>query len=743
MSEFASTEIADLQLFADPFEKFHGVPDVSGWEARFVRNGETIAVRRDPSGAIRTLSDRTQRKYHSFRGLLVSPTFADLERLARSQRRHTNHLTNRTTGISKEFLPVAGEIRRSDGFCKPLTLHSVQELLEENGTGLRIFVVDGRAGVGKSHLIEQIVRSRAMPVSYKQGKPLLLHVESRGRALASLSDRIARTLTLLQANFFEEELKPLLRRGAVQIAIDGFDELADSHGNDRSWSALREFIHDLQDQGTCILAGRDAMLDPEVIREGLGNTVTDCEFVYLRLQPPSAGEVRDWLSNHIGWRGEKQAANTFARRSEDSEDLRRPFFVSRFADLGTKCIPDTQGEPITGLMECALRMESEKLTSTAGNISPELTNSLYREVFSEVARMMMVDEKSELEIGLVELLLEEVFSSQASPEIVKALVQRAREVALLEEDVGDVNRRMFPHETVRSYFFSESIFNYFLETGATTGLDRLPLHAEDFRIFNLVARSKPIEEQIRLRKSLHAKLREPSGYDCLRSNLGGLLLAFAPLGDDEFPSEELVLSHLDLHSVWMADLLGPQNISLNHCRIRRLDVRGADLTKVRFVDTEVFELLADSMVRFGSTAPSVTSIVVCEHSRRTRIVDAVTDWIEGHLQKSQGEGANPDERWCLLQRLARISMRQYSIRSLESCGEPTGKNITASPHWPRLRVLLEGHKRLETGVSYDTEGNRTEWFHLVAGKDFLSPGPQSLSSTHENLREMNIDENAR
>ena len=81
---------------------------------------------------------------------------------------------------------------------------------------LRIIVVDGVAGVGKSYLIERIVRERAQPASYKSGKPLLLHVESRGKVLTSLSDRIAGTLSSLRASFFEEELKPLIRRGVIQ-----------------------------------------------------------------------------------------------------------------------------------------------------------------------------------------------------------------------------------------------------------------------------------------------------------------------------------------------------------------------------------------------------------------------------------------------------------------------------------------------------------------------------------------------
>ena len=250
MNDLLNNELADLQLFADPFEAFDSLPGVDGWKANFVRKGEDIAIQRESNGAIRTLVGPGQRRYRSFKGLLVSETFANLERLASAQRYRTANLTDPDSGCLKEFLPVAGEIRRSDGHDERLTFDRVRDMLEQSEERLRVFVIDGSAGVGKSHLIERIVRSRAEPASYKSGKPLLLHVESRGKVLTSLSDRIAGTLSNLRASFFEEELKPLIRRGAVQLAIDGFDELSDSRGYVRAWGAVRDFIRDLKGKGT-------------------------------------------------------------------------------------------------------------------------------------------------------------------------------------------------------------------------------------------------------------------------------------------------------------------------------------------------------------------------------------------------------------------------------------------------------------------------------------------------------------
>ena len=740
MNEHLKEELADLQLFADPFEEFKNGSRADGWTASFIRKGEEVSIQRDANGAIRTLAGPGQQNYRNFKGLLVSETFANLERLASAQMHRTAHLVDPGTGELREFLPVKGEIQQNNGpDGESLTFEHVCDLLERTEDRPHVFVVDGSAGVGKSHLIERIVRRRAEPASYKSGKPLLLHVESRGKVLTSLNDRIAGTLSSLRASFFEEELKPLIRRGAIQLAIDGFDELSDSRGYVRAWGALRDFIRDLEGKGTCVLAGRDTMLDLATVREGLGDTVGDDDIVFFRVQNPPADRIRVWLSNHEKWRDQRARLNSLERQIESSEYLMRPFFISRIADLGPDHFQDAQGEPVAELMESIVRREGEKLTGVSADVSTELAIELCGEFLAEVARMMMDDETNEIETGLVELILEEVFTDHANREMVNALVQRAGALALLEEEKGNGNKRTFPHETVRSYFFARSVFDYFPKHGATTALHRVPLGADDFRIFNRVARRKFVSDQGQLREGLLSKLREPSGYDYLRSNIGGLLLSFAPLEGDESEDDVLVLSHLVLRDVWMADLLGIQMVNLNGCHINRLDVRGADLSRVTFSNTEVFELLADPFVKFGTSVPHVHSIIVYEHNKEDRLFgEEVSGWLKRRTAVSGRGDTDPDERWLLLEKFARISMRQYAIRSIEDQMDPASKKIITSPMWAGLRELLEKHDRLEVSTTRPASGPKSEWFHLVAGEEFLNPETVSQDSTRRIREELNV-----
>ena len=734
MKDTLHEEIEDLQLFSDPFEEFRKSVKANGWTATFVRKGKEIAIQRESNGAIRTLRGPGQRQYRNLKGLLVSKTFADLGRLASAQMHVTRGLTEPTTGEPREYLPNAGQIRCGKE-STDLTFDSVCQRLERPGGRLHVFVVNGVAGVGKSHLIERIVRRRAAPPAYKSGTPLLLHVESRGKVLTSLNDRIAGTLSGLRASFVEEELKPLIRRGAIQVAIDGFDELSDSRGYVRAWGALRDFIRDLQGRGTCMLAGRDTMLDVDTVREGLGNTVDGNSITFLHVRHPHTEDVRVWLSRRDKWEGRNQDLDLVEKRIQATEYLRRPFFISQIADLGPDRFQDAQGEPVAELMDRIVKREGEKLSVVSTDIDTELASRLYLQVLSETAQVMVDDETNTIDVDLVALLIDEVFSGHADSEMTSSLVQRAGTLALLEESADESTRRSFPHETVRSYFFSQNIFDYLPAHGASVGLHRVPLSAEDFRIFNRVARRKTGDEQRRLRESMLAVLRGTNGYDHLRANIGGLLMAFAPLAEDDLEEDRLVLADLELGDAWMADLLGAQRLSMVRCIIHRLDVRGADLRGVEFSGVRVYELIGDSFVRFGPSAPAVDSILESDHFKEARWFGSPSEWIE--RRSPETSGPEPDEKWYLLEKFARISMRQYAIRSGKDNSDPAARTILDSPRWPDLRELLERHDRLEVRDNPSAAGPRSEWFHLKAGAEFLNPGSATQGSTKEILEELN------
>ena len=143
-------------------------------------------------------------------------------------------------------------------------------------------------------------------------------------------------------------------------------------------------------------------------------------------------------------------------------------------------------------------------------------------------------------------------------------------------------------------------------------------------------------------------------------------------------------------------------------------------------------------MKFGASVPDVHSIIVYEHFKEARVFEGASEWIAKRSQKSAHGDADPDDRWSLLEKFARISMRQYSIRSVEDQMDPASGRIIASPLWPDLRTLLEAHGRLEVSTTLPAWGPKSEWFHLVAGDEFLNPGPASQPSTRRILEELNV-----
>ena len=98
-----------------------------------------------------------------------------------------------------------------------------------------------------------------------------------------------------------------------------------------------------------------------------------------------------------------------------------------------------------------------------------------------------------------------------------------------------------------------------------------------------------------------------------------------------------------------------------------------------------------------------------------------------------------NRRWYLLESFARISMRQYSIRSIEDQMDHASKRIIASPLWPELCTLLEKYDRIEVSTTQPASGQISEWFHPVAGDEFLNLGQSSRASTRRILEELNVD----
>ena len=745
MTDTIQNEIDDLRIFSDPFEPFEYADRENGWVIKLVREGQRIRLVKNRD-RIRMTSDGAESSFMSFRSLLFNRRFANLERLATAQRHETRNLIDEKSGEDKTFLACRGDIvagKRNAGNSElekriELSFENVSKQLQKSSEDLRIFVINGVAGVGKTLLIERLVRERSLPLSYRSGNSLLLHVKSLGKVLTALDDRIAGTLSNLRAGFYGDELKPLVRRNLIHVAIDGFDELSDSRGYERAWGALRDFIRDLGGMGTCILAGRDTMLNREIVRDGLGDTVKESEITILNLDFPQPRDIRVWLSEKPKWRerGNREILNRIEEQTTSIEYLRRPFFISKISEFDPGDYSEIGGDPISYLMDGIVSRESEKLLpqwekqASTGSIS-----DLYTAILSETARTMMDDESDRIDVEFLRLLAEEVFEGHLNEEIKNSLAQRVESFALFEVDSNDDGVRVFPHETIKSYFYSKHVLDYFPQHGATNAMYRVPLNSEDFRIFNSVVRRVPASGQMDLRRSMKSALRTKSAIGYFSSNLGGLLLSFVPFEEDQ---EDFVLADLQLRDAWMADHIGVQRGELIDLSINKLIAGNADLSGISFRNVEANEMFVGPFVKFGDNAPDVRSLNLRDVSgKKERMFDVsrIREWIAARSDRPDEKGT-PDERWKLLEKFSRISMQRYWLRE----GDEDTKKITDSGYWDAVCALLEQHDRLIIRDNVPASGKRTKWFHLVAGNEFLQFEEKNdlQESTVNILRQLNV-----
>ncbi len=237
MSEMDLGIIADLAAFADlGTEPPRAVESGGRSVVRLFRNGRRIELVFDPSGRIEERDEVGEHHYSDFRALLAAPNFGDLGRWADAQ----NIILK--TRVEQERIPVFGSL---SGVADAISIDEIDTRLapEDNGGNQRVHIllIDGPAGIGKTALIRKLAYNRAADYR-QQRRPLVLHVESRGRMLQNIMDLMAFSLQTLRVTVTYDQIPTLVRRGLITLAIDGFDELGDPNGYELAWAQVNELV---------------------------------------------------------------------------------------------------------------------------------------------------------------------------------------------------------------------------------------------------------------------------------------------------------------------------------------------------------------------------------------------------------------------------------------------------------------------------------------------------------------------
>jgi len=687
---------------------------------RFHQRGELITLKIDNGGG-RVLESRDGDKltHRTYRGLLASKNFGDLKRLVEVQRallfRDAPYI--RDTG---NHLPVVGDFEpstTSDVWIGEGLLSTCDAWLAAKPAGtdrIRALVIDGPAGIGKTHLIRRLVFDRL--TRFGPGSPPpILHVQSRGRKLTTLNDVIAGTLQTLRIGLTFDQVPVLARHGLLQIAIDGFDELADPNGYDTAWGSVRDFLEDISGEAAIILAGRETFIDAESVRKALPRLDTPATAA-VHLRHLSSGEAHEWLKKQE-WPESRLDALDTAGLLEDGSYALRPFFISQIAKFqDARDFEQFIEFPLKALITQILFRESELLSSHLSRISSHTIAQLLFAFYEEIAREMSDAEVDSIDDGALGLIAEIVFSEKLNSDELAMLRYRVKALVLLEQDITP-DRRRFSHTEINDFFLSNSYIRNIINGEIPKSIRRNITGQDTLETFFDVSGTLDVSIVRQFLASASNEIARRGLEERGRRNLAALCLAaVSAIGDDADPFK---LADMNLDEAIFRGTVGPCDIV--SVDFAQLDVRGANLARVQFSNCRIGALVGDSATQLPKEFPSPGVLYVEEGGRRKHLFDARQhrEWIATHsLGGADLDGhAGQNAHEVLFSKICRVIIRQNWIRLNED--DRAGK-LLDDPLWSQIRSVLE-QENLLMSRSLAAQGPRSEFIRIRRARELLDP----------------------
>lgn len=665
----------DLAPFADPATDIKLTESSKTSRLQLVRNGlslDYLLLHDDLSLLARHAGDK---KIISVRSLLASPEFADIRNLVATQNRIYRDFDVET------LIPPEGEL---DG--RKFALQTFSRLITPSQTrdtnqGLRVILLDGPAGVGKTSLIQRLLVQRARAAQDSSTAPPILQIESRGKRLSSLDDVLAQSLQLIRARFTFDQLPSLIRHGLIQLAIDGFDELVDSEGYRDAWFALRDFFETTMYGGPIILAGRDTFFDEQKFAAQIGQSNQASELNHARLSEVSPTSAKKWLALR-GWsQKELEDSYTDLVLRPGSYTL-RPYFLHELAKAGNwSNIESRDLTPRAYLVEQFLdrecRILSEKVEIVHESLKTQLTS-----IFEEVAVEMADTESDVVDLSFLQMATELAFAEFLSTSDVAKLRHKSGSFALLASDAREGFRR-FPHSEISYHFLSRALLRIistsepirFLRRGIL-GSDLLAIFAENFL-------SSTDTQAGAFVVALERNFGRESTFDRLPDNTASLLLTSLCR---EVSGRSL--SYCDMQASNVFFFGDVSSSRLERIKIQRLDAAEASLVALVFKDCEIVNLHVDETTRFGTTAPMVHQLHLKTPKgavRSTFDPEEISSWIKAHSANTSTKKAENFVALALLDKVCRVMLRQHMIKDHDT--DAHGKLLRVR-YWAEIEQIL-------------------------------------------------------
>jgi len=703
--------VRDLRVFADPATDYSNHQSGGQVAIKLTRDGSLREYVADIASGTVTARHADGKRYPSVRALLSAEEFANVRALRATQRRLLS------TRLGEKYIAPEGDLVAT-GHPPALGFDEMKRAVRyEAQDKLAIMLLDGPAGIGKTSLIERLVFDRTDPASEE---PPLLHVTSSGSRLTDLSKALAHATQILRASITFDQVPILVRRGALQVAIDGFDELVDPSGYRDAWSALREFLGEVRSGGPTILSGRDTFFDQQTFQKRLADRISNLDLRYARLRPVSPRAAKAYLKES-GW-SEEQLSSAEAKEwfAEGSYRL-RPFFLSQIASAGGwDDLESAHGSPQAFLVARFVRREA-KLLSDFLPIALEQAEGALWQFYCTLVEDMAIHELDTVDSGYLALACETAFDGLLVPEDLSKLLHRAGSLGLLEADTQHGSRR-FPHSEIQNQFLARALIQS-LDSSASVGtfVRRVPISMALAEAFSDGVAVLDTDRARSLVNRLIQIGHEEPFATLLAANTRTLLIAALASPNLE---GAVTLDGGATHEARLHGVAAPATLA--NLQIGHFDVRGADLRAVVFNETSIGVLTVDDVTFFGETIPTVTSCLQVQTLggiQTERRPDEIRRWLSTHRAPAGDDADAAGLRLAkYFDRLCRKFARQHQIRASE---DDEAYFLIRDPLWPEVQNILGARLVVEERT---TAGTHDEFYRVIGPIRLLNPASDDAES---------------
>ncbi len=676
------------------------------------------------------------RTHASYKALLASETFSDLRLWADHQKTVLRNTLKNVDGR----IHVEGVL---SGTADTLDIDALDDLLVPGNCSdpsIRVMLIDGPAGIGKTQFIESLAASRTDKFLTTR-RPLVLHVQSRGRVLTFLQDLIAFSLQRLRLTVTFDQLPMLVRHGLVTLAIDGFDELGDPNGYDLAWGQVNELVTQIRGKGTLILAGRETFIGRQRVSRKITSLGQHDLLETLSLQPPDPNVAKGWLrARH--W-SDDDLASADALFDPGSYAL-RPFFL---VQLGRPGVVSTirklaAGHPLAFLVEMMTEREVGKFGAALDRIlSVEQRRDFLRSLLREIARHMADDQTEAIDEVSIAWLVEFAAPQDLDPESLALLKNRAAVVAFLENDDAPRYRR-FAHSQLFNYFLAELAVDAVSNDEIPKFIRRNILGADFLAAFSDLAATAEPQHIHEFFQAASRTARTYLSVDRGARNLGALLVTALPAmnGGPDLRIEGIATDESLIQGT------APE-AAIANATINQLDVQGADLRAVTFENCWIGTLIVDETTRVSPTCPVPDRIRRQDVGAKDDSVlggsDGINDWLDQHgriqpaAQQDDAElvpsDLRDDQLVMLLERACRN--RAYWIPRDRDNDDQSAKFVS-NRRWSEVLDLLREHD-LVREAQLSSSGRTNTFVHIKRRTDILTadPGDTRIRNLYSSLVE--------